>query len=299
MAYSSGSWYGDKYYFGLHYDIHAGKGDTDIGTHCAPDQLIPMLKLMKPDFVQTDCKGHPGMTSWFSQVPDATVSPGVKQDAMAQWREATKQLGLPLHCHYSGIWDMAAAEKHPEWTVQSAPGKDQKSQKMCPRSPYLEKLLIPQFLELIDRYEVDGFWVDGDIWAVEPCYCEKCVSEFKRRTGIEVPPVSNEDPNWHEWVLFHLDSYKEYLKRYIDAVHQHKPGVKVCANWFQTLRSPGNHDIQTDWVSGDNAWSWGMDGSRCEARYISSRGKPWDIMLWSFAKPHGMTEKWSPWCMKP
>ncbi|MBR5838258.1 MAG: alpha-L-fucosidase, partial [Victivallales bacterium] len=173
MQIGRGNWYGKKYYFGMHYDLHANANDTELGTHCSPAELVPMLKIMKPDFVQTDCKGHPGMTSWFTQVPDGTVSPGVVKDAMAQWREATKQLKLPLHCHYSGIWDMAAAKKHPEWTVVPAPGSDRKSEKMCPRSPYLEKLLIPQLIELIDRYEVDGFWIDGDLWAVEPCYCKK------------------------------------------------------------------------------------------------------------------------------
>ena len=142
MQIGRGNWYGKKYYFGMHYDLHATANDTELGTHCSPAKLVPMLKIMKPDFVQTDCKGHPGMTSWFTQVPDGTVSPGVVKDAMAQWREATKQLKLPLHCHYSGIWDMAAAKKHPEWTVVPAPGSDRKSEKMCPRSPYLEKLLM-------------------------------------------------------------------------------------------------------------------------------------------------------------
>ena len=130
MQIGRGNWYGKKYYFGMHYDLHANGNDTELGTHCSPAELIPMLKLMKPDFVQTDCKGHPGMTSWFTQVPDGTVSPGVVKDAMAQWREATKLLKLPLHCHYSGIWDMAAAKKHPEWTVVPAPGSDRKSEKM-------------------------------------------------------------------------------------------------------------------------------------------------------------------------
>ena len=45
---------------------------------------------------------------------------------------------------------------------------------MRPRSPYLEKLMIPQMIDLIDRYGVDGFWIDGDLWAIEPCYCPRC-----------------------------------------------------------------------------------------------------------------------------
>ncbi len=73
---SSGKWYGDEYYFGMHYDLHAGKKDTRLGTRCSPAELCPMLKLMDPDFVQTDCKGHAGYTSWFSKVKNASVPIG-------------------------------------------------------------------------------------------------------------------------------------------------------------------------------------------------------------------------------
>jgi hypothetical protein len=310
MAIYRGNWHGERFYFGLHYDLHANAGDTDLGTRCGEADLVPMLELMGPDFVQTDCKGHPGQTSWFSRVPDATVSPGVVKDAMEQWRAATRKLGMPLHCHYSGIWDKAAGEKHPEWCVQTHEGQaagapfganagKPTGEKMCPRSGYLENLLIPQMLELIDRYGVDGFWVDGDLWGVEPCYCERCRAAFSARTGIATPPADEKDPHWPAWWNFTRESFEEYVTRYCDAVHAHKPGVLVCSNWLQTFKHPGEPKVPTDWISGDNAWVWGLDGSRCEARFLSTRGKPWDIMLWSFYCSHGMGRTDSPWTMKP
>ena len=310
MAIYGGRWHGKRFTFGLHYDLHANASDTDLGTRCGEADLVPMLKLMAPHFVQTDCKGHPGQTSWFSKVPDATVSPGVVRDAMQQWRTATRQLGMPLHCHYSGIWDMAAGKKHPEWCVQPHDAKvagtaaaaataKPSGEKMCPRSDYLEKLLIPQMLELIDRYGVDGFWVDGDLWGVEPCYCPRCRAAFTDRTGIETPPADEKDPNWPAWWNFTRESFEDYVTRYCEAVHEHKPGVLVCSNWLQTFRHPGEPRVPTDWISGDNAWVWGLDGSRCEARFLSTRGKPWDIMLWSFYCSHGMGAVDSPWSMKP
>ncbi|NLN18823.1 MAG: hypothetical protein GX162_06060 [Firmicutes bacterium] len=257
--------------------------------------------------MQTDCKGHPGYTSWFSQTPTASVPPGLKKDGLRGWREATKRLGLPLHCHYSGIWDRAAGEKRPEWAAVHAPSKDAigqstpapKTEKMCPRRGYLENLLMPQMHELIDRYEVDGFWVDGDIWAAVPCYCELCRAAFTTKTGIEDPPTETDDPNWPAWIQFTLDSFEEYVTRYCEAVHAYRPGVLVCSNWLQTFRHPGEPRVPTDWISGDNSWVWGMDGSRCEARFISTRGKPWDIMLWSFYRSHGMNDIGSPWVFKP
>ena len=306
----SGKWHGDRFYFGLHYDLHAGAKDIELGTRCGEAELAPMLELMAPDFVQTDCKGHPGYTSWFSKVAEASVPPGLTHDALQQWRAATRALGLPLHCHYSGIWDKAAGARHPEWCVVAADGTRAGApfgqnagaptgEKMCPRSAYADKLMIPQLLELIDRYGVDGFWVDGDLWAVEPCYCAKCRRAWTRQTGLAEPPIKEDDPAWPRWWNFTRESFYAYVKRYCDAVHRRKPGVLVCSNWLQTFKNPGAPVVPTDWISGDNAWVWGLDGSRCEARFLSTRGKPWDIMLWNFYCSHGMGMPDSPWTVKP
>ncbi len=39
--------------------------------------------------------------------------------------------------------------------------------------------------------------------------------------------------------------------------------------------------------------------SRCQARFVSTRGKPWDIMLWDFYASHGIVNPSSPWVTKP
>lgn len=304
------SWYGPKYYFGLHYDLHANQGDRSLGTRCGKKELVPMLKLMAPDFVQTDCQGHAGYTSWFSKVKHASVPPGLKKDALKQWRAATAELGLPLHCHYSGIWDKAAGAKHPAWCVTAAPrtpsGKPvgqnagaPKHEKMCPLGPYLDELMIPQMQELIDRYGVDGFWIDGDIWSVEPCYCKKCCTAFTRKTGIAKPPVSPEDPAWPAWWNFTRENFEGFVTRYCEAVHRHKPGVKVCSNWLYTFRHPGEPTVPVDWISGDNVMVFGLDQSRCEARFISTRGKHWDIMLWNAYRQSWTAGRESPPAVKP
>lgn len=306
----SGQWHGDQYYFGLHYDLHANEKDTELGTRCGEQELAPMLQRMAPDFVQTDCKGHPGYTSWFSKVANASVPPGLTHDALMQWRQATRKLGLPLHCHYSGIWDKAAGAKHPEWCVVTADGTvagapfgqnagAPTGEKMCPRSAYLDELMIPQLIELMDRYEVDGFWIDGDLWAVEPCYCPRCHAAWTAQTGLANPPAKEDDPDWPRWWNFTREGFYAFVTRYCDAVHAHRPGVLVCSNWLQTFKNPGAPVVPTDWISGDNAWVWGLDGSRCEARFLSTRGKPWDIMLWNFYCSHGMGKPDSPWTVKP
>ncbi len=298
MALYTGRWHGPQRYFGLHYDLHANATDTELGVRATPKDLVPMLKLLNPDFVQTDCKGHPGHTSWYSRVPNATVSPGVKRDALKGWRRATAQLGLPLHCHYSGIWDDAAGEQHPEWCRVDAEGVPVAG-RMCPRGPYLEELMLPQLIELVDRYQIDGFWVDGEIWAMEPCYCARCRAAFTQATGIAQPPVEPGEADWPAWFQFSMHSFEAHVTRYAEVLHTQRPSALVCSNWLQTFRHPGEPKVPTDWISGDNTWVFGLDGCRCESRFISTRGKPWDIMIWSFYAAQGMGNPESPWTFKP
>jgi hypothetical protein len=299
----AGRWYPKRPYFGLHYDLHANATDTALGARCKPQELLASLELMAPEWVATDCKGHPGMTSWFSRLPNATVSPGVKKDALRCWREATRRLGVPLHCHYSGLWDQAAAEKHPEWAVVPNPkagkGGDpfhSAAGRMCPRGGYLEGLLLPQMLELVDRYGVDGFWVDGDIWAAQPCYCAACRAAFREQTGNKRPPTNTEDPHWVAWINFHRQSFYDYVTRYVTALHAARPGVRVCSSFLHTMCDPGEPVVPTDWISGD--WEQGLDLPRCEARFMSTRGRPWDLMAWNFFGHGAWNDDNSPWIIK-
>jgi len=295
-------WYGERRTFGVHYDMHVSVEDRHIGEKLSVEDLVLNLKEMKCDWAQTDCKGHPGVTGWRSRVPHATVNEHIHKDMMEAWRAATHRLKLPLHCHYSGIIDHAAGELHPEWRVVQGPWvkKAPEMHRMCPRSAYVDELLIPQLLELIDRYGVDGFWVDGDLWGVDPCYCPQCRAAFAENTGIAEPPVETTEAHWPAWMKFHRESFDAYVTKYCDAVHRHKPGVKVCSNWIQTFGDPGEPTAPTDWISGDNTWVFGMDSSRCEARFISTRGKPWDLMLWNFYCTGGFANlETQPWVVKP
>lgn len=68
-------------FFGIHFDLHAGKRDTELGADVTEEMIHRLLVRVKPDYVQQDCKGHPGYTSYPTQV--GWSSPGIQQDALA------------------------------------------------------------------------------------------------------------------------------------------------------------------------------------------------------------------------
>jgi hypothetical protein len=307
------NWHEDVF-FGIHYDLHAGAKDTVLGRDLTPEHLRERLERVRPDWIQCDCKGHPGYTSWPTEV--GSTSPGVVNDALRIHRDVTRELGIPLGMHYSGVWDTRALELHPDWarvdaegvpdgpnrpddkprqTGTAAPRADQ----TCRLSAYDAELMIPQMLELIDRYQVDGFWVDGENWASRPCWCDRCAAEFARRTGIpaaEIPRAADQ-PRWDAWLAFHRDLFVEHVRGYADAVHARQPGCLVCSNWMYTMRQPDPITVPVDYLSGDFDWTWGADRAAVEGRLLDSRGLSWDLMAWGFTKTGPMRED-PPWVMK-
>ena len=277
-----------KGFFGLHYDLHAAAEDTRLGAELTPQHLRRQLEKVKPDFVQCDCKGIPGYASYPTKI--GYPAPGIVRDALRVYRDVTREMGIPLSVHYSGLWDVRAVEMHPEWSALDPAGKlvvprpGYEYGFICRLGPYVDDLMIPQLLEIIAEYDVDGFWVDCDNWAVVDCYCSRCRAEFKRRTGISEPPVQRDHPDWPAWRAFQRDTFTEYVSKYTAAIHERKPGCAVCSNWLYSIRQPGPVTIPVDYLSGDFTPSFGCDRAGLEGRYIDGHRMPWNLMAWTFTR---------------
>lgn len=289
MGMAADNWH-ETAFFGLHYDLHPGETDTELGRETTYEHIRAMLEKVSPDFVQYDCKGHPGWTGYPSQVGSA--SPGIVNDALKIWREVTRDMGIPLSIHYSGVWDSRAIELHPEWARRNPNGSPDPNY-TCRMSGYDKELMIPQLLEVVREYDIDGMWIDGENWASRPCWCDKCKTEFTRRTGIAEVPEKKGEANWAEWLSFHRDLFTEHVIAYTEAVHAVKPTCMVTSNWMYSVRQPEAVRAPIDYISGDFDPSFGAQRASAEARFIGSRGLPWDLMAWSFLNTGGQG-----WTMK-
>ena len=288
-------WHHDVF-FGLHYDLHAGAQDTELGAALTPEHLRAELEKVRPDWVQCDCKGHPGYTSWPTAVGSA--SPGIVRDALRIHRDVTREMSIPLVMHYSGVWDNRAIELHPEWAAIGPNGAVAGKEGFvtgatCNLSRYTEELMIPQMLELVEKYDIDGFWVDGENWATRACYCERCTTAFTAETGITAIPASPEQPHWAEWAAFHRRLFTAHVRQYTDAVHARKPSCTICSNWMYTLAHPEEIDAPVDYLSGDFTWVWGLNDAELEGRFIGGRGLSWDLMDWGFTTGEGGMGAWT------
>lgn len=293
-------WHEDVF-FGIHYDLHANEHDTELGRELTTEHLVERLQRVQPDWIQCDCKGHAGFTSWPTKV--GYTSPGVVNDSMRIHRDATRQLGIPLGMHYSGVWDTEAITHHPDWARVDENGvadhKDMPWAIATNRlSGYTTEYMIPQMLELIDEYDIDGFWVDGENWASKPDWSDNCIAEFTRRTGLTEIPRKPGEANWRAWLDFHRDLFVEHVTTYTNAVHERKPDCTVVSNWMYTMRQPEPIVAPVNYLSGDFDHRFGGDRAAVEGRLLDSRDISWDLMAWGFTKTGEMAEVDAPWIMK-
>ena len=266
-------------FFGFHFDFHASPDDREIGKTLTEGMVDSLLSMTKPDYIQVDCKGHPGISSYPTKVGNQAA--GYTQDILKLFRKVTERHGVALYVHYSGVWDQQAIQKHPSWGIVKADGTRDKLKNSF-LSGYLDSLLIPQMKELSDIYHVDGAWIDGDCWAMEPDYSPELVKEFSQLTGISEAPRSNDDPNYKAFLEFTRTVFKRHAQKYIDAVHKHNPKFQITSNWAYSSLMPEKVEINVDYLSGDVAGQNCVNNAAFQARCLSLQGKPWDLMAWSF-----------------
>ena len=275
-------------FLGIHLDFHAGLNDPPLGKSLTEGMIDTMLLAVKPDFIQVDCKGHPGVSSYPTKVGNSAKN--FAKDPLALFRKVTKKHGVALYVHYSGVWDNEAVKHHPNWATTNADGK-RSEQKTSLWGSYSDSLLIPQLKEIAD-YGVDGVWVDGDCWAVEPDYNPLAVNEFKQATGLTDAPKKKGEANYEAWLGVQRKAFRRYVGHYADALHVYKPAFQVASNWAFSSFMPEPVDVNVDFISGDFTPNNSVHDGAFQARCIAPQGKPWDLMAWSFGGNYGST--WSP-----
>lgn len=254
-------------YFGLHFDFHAGN-EAHIGSRTDPADIAWYLEQAQPDFVQCDCKGHPGNASYPTSLGNAAAH--LDADNLKIWSDTVHGRGLPLFVHYSGVYDAAYTAAHPDQAAVDENG--QRTDAVSVFGDYADRLLIPQLEEVMDRYGIDGVWIDGDCWSVRR-------DDSARARPHLRPGLSQEE---HNRIM--REGYLAYVRHYTDALHAYRPDFKVISNWLYSSQVPEKPEIGVDFLSGDFTPNDSAHAARFEARCMALQGKPWDLMAWGFSK---------------
>ena len=268
-------------FWGVHSDFHAYPDfGTVVGATLKEEDIRSICENAKPDFIQIDCKGHPGYASYPTKFGNGMP---MAFDTLALWRRITNEYGIRLYMHFSGVFDVKYCNEHPEDTEIMANGRYSKSVRLDGK--YLDECFIPQICEIVDNYNIDGIWIDGDCWAVGVDYRPECLQKFEQKTGISLNgaiPVKKGDPYFDELLEFTREEYRAYINHYIDALHEKYPELEICVNWAFSDHMPEPVCADVDFLSGDLDPMKGVYSSRYAGRMLALQNKPWDLMSWGF-----------------
>ncbi|MCL6519386.1 MAG: family 10 glycosylhydrolase [Armatimonadetes bacterium] len=187
---------------------------------------------------------------------DPSPNPGF--DPLADMVSKAHQAGLEVHTWVVPyrVWTLPTPPPHtmpehiyylhPEWFSQYANGDklwDGRYTSLDPGLPEVENYLIQVFLDIVSRYDIDGFLLDYiryyDIgWGYNPAAVGRFNSEYGR-TGLP----SSMDPLWQEW---RRNQVSNLVKRTYLEIKAIKPHVKVGALVWRTAAS-GRAEVLQDW----------------------------------------------------
>lgn len=209
-------------------------------------------------------------------------------DTLATFKEVTRRLKRKFCIYMSSCLRREEVKEHPEWQRIGADGKPAPTTggNLCQRpSPeqkgYLYERFLPQIHEIIEKYDPDGFWFDGDYTIPQPCWCERCLKAWKDKTGLDAPRDAT-SPHWKGWADWHYAQYQEYRRVVADAIHSASPKALYTSNWSWAWTAEPVPDF-ADTLSGDE---WNIRQVVCAtARWGAQQKTPWDMM--SYATPEG------------
>lgn len=267
-------------YFGIHFDFHARRTHP-VGHHPRPDIFAEMLDAVRPDYLQCDTKGHQGLSSYPTKV--GNQAEGITCDLLKMLRELTRERGIALYGHHSGVFDRQAAFDHPDWAVVNAESVVSRDM-MSVFGPYGEELLIPQLIELAVDYDLDGVWVDGESWGTKLDYSAHAIRAWQKKTGSDQPPRPGE-AGFEDYKEFCRQGFRDHIMRYTTAVKAAKPDFQVTSNWIYSAEVPEKPVIPVDFLSGDYLATNSYESARFHGRCMMSQGMTWDLIAWGQQAP--------------
>jgi len=187
-----------------HFDFHSC-ASVRIGHHPDVDGMADALAAAHVEEIITFAKCHTGFTYYPSMV--GTVHPRMKGDPFGDVLRACRARNIKVLAYVSFGIDGEAARRHPGWARYHAPGECGMNKDhfigVCPFTPYMSELFLPQVREIIEIYRPDGFFFDT-MSAFGVCYCDVCRQAFRDARDLDIPERPG-DTHWGEYGRFRHD----------------------------------------------------------------------------------------------
>jgi hypothetical protein len=262
----------------IHWDHHPTSEEQHYGEGTNAEQIRHYLRTVQPDVTQYHTIGCTGYASFPSAI--APVVPGLHGDPLQIWAQSCAAEGVPFGC-YAASFDCQSPTPVPQWRCVNRAGVVSEHD-YCPNGPWTEEFFIPFLLEVMERYHPVHFWLDG-VWLPgnreNYCYCSHCQQRFQQQYGRPLP----KDPQPEDWIElqeFYEQSLDDAISRIGRAIKGRDPNILLACNYLYFFKDVRKPMAEIDWLSWDALNTPNLHRASFESTYISTAGKPADIMVY-------------------
>lgn len=226
----------------IHLDFHTAPVIDDVGTQFDVKDFVKTLKEAHVNSINIFAKCHHGMCYYPTKI--GVMHPSLKFDMMGRMIKELHANDIKCPLYFPIGWEEEAAN-HTEWLEMGKSGvpghklPDDNSyyswRKLCLNNPGYKEYIKRQLAEIMENYEVDGFWFD--IIFQQKCICSECVSEM-HKMGLN--PENEKDVLKHDELT--LSKFQNEINDYINKSGRNIPTV-YNSSWAP---HNGSGDIMLD-----------------------------------------------------
>ena len=275
----------------VHLDFHTSPLIPDVGADWDAAHFARTLQDAGVQSVNLFAKCHHGMNYYPSKI--GPVHPALTFDLLGEQIAACHGAGIRGPIYVSVMWDVSAAQRHPEWRQVTEEGRLAGNAPLdagwgadgwpylCLNTGYAEELLA-QTEELLSRYDCDGFWYDILWCAPGGCLCSRCLPEM-RQAGLD--PAREADRTTHNHAVV-----RRFMARASGLIRERAPDADIFYNGRPWTELENEHALYTQVeVESLPTGGWGYGFFPLWSRYGRRFGKPLVGMTGRFA------ESWADW----
>lgn len=160
----------------------------------------------------------------------------IEKDLLKKFIEEFHKWDMKVIVYFNGhAFVPTFYEDHPDWVQSYEGGKPaidiyDTGSSACPNSEGFRKWQAGIIKDLC-KYEIDGIFLDGDVFFEKTCYCDTCKAKFKEKYGFEMPlKRERTHPKWRFLRQFQIDCLTEYVGCLYKALKEERPHSLLYCN---------------------------------------------------------------------
>lgn len=278
----------------VHLDFHTSPLIPDVGVEFDAREFARTFKKAHVNSVTVFAKCHHGMSYYPTRT--GTPHPALKgRDLLGEQIEALHREGIRCPIYTTIAWEEDVARRFPQWRQVRADGSFARSGPITGGiSWWFVNWLHPDYLdyveahvrELIERYDVDGFFFDIVFFDGQSCWSD-VTRKFREKHGfLSADPATQ--------ARFQDLAQTLFCRRFFRLVRGLRPQATCffnCTNIMfadSRMGARSRADATTHYeIESLPSGAWGYYHFPRQARQLSNWGKPWIGMTGRFQKSWG------------